>query len=379
MIQRSLTAALVAVLMLPVSTFAANDGVVPEHDQPKGFRPEARIEEKIDAQLPMDLTLRDENEQPISLGEAIGGKPTILVPVYYRCPMLCTKVLNGVLEACWQMPADFSIGGRFNVVTVSMDPLEHGDLAREKKKNYLAEYGRPGAENGWRFLFTRKETPAVLGTRSAILGQIVFLLFSCQVTVFERIHAHGHDVESSADREVRRHLPTRFQDAVEHLSAEHRAAVINRHENRRLSTDRFTQRNGLLILVPKGQIHRELGIDFLLDACFRSEALGLIVLGHDAIVRCKCRNRQHQNRDESRRQTALYHCLPPMGLGGGGLGRGGTTTSDSSAPRPAFALVGKCCELITGLPPCWTGKSCFSSSLLRLIVLSIPSCCALVL
>jgi len=162
MIQRSLTAALVAVLMLPVSTFAANDGVVPEHDQPKGFRPEARIEEKIDAQLPMDLTLRDENEQPISLGEAIGGKPTILVPVYYRCPMLCTKVLNGVLEACRQMPADFSIGGRFNVVTVSMDPLEHGDLAREKKKNYLAEYGRPGAENGWRFLTGKKENIAAL-------------------------------------------------------------------------------------------------------------------------------------------------------------------------------------------------------------------------
>lgn len=157
-----LTATLAAVLVLPLSAFAANDGVVPEHDQPKGFRPEARIEEKINTQLPMDLILRDENDKDITLGDAIGGKPTILVPVYYRCPMLCTKVLNGVLEACRQMPTDFSIGGRFNVVTVSMDPLEHGDLARAKKKAYLDEYGRPGAENGWRFLTGKKENIATL-------------------------------------------------------------------------------------------------------------------------------------------------------------------------------------------------------------------------
>jgi protein SCO1/2 len=162
--------ALAAALAAPPTARAGNDGLVPKHESPKGFRPEARIEEKIGATLPMDLTLRDENDKPISLGDAIGGKPTILVPVYYRCPMLCTKVLTGVLEACRQMPMSFSAGEQFNVVAVSMDPLEHGDLARRKKDVYLhgdpgtgqPGYGRPGAEKGWRFLTGTKESVGAL-------------------------------------------------------------------------------------------------------------------------------------------------------------------------------------------------------------------------
>lgn len=161
----AMTAALVAAALAPLPARAqqpGSGGLVPQHQQPRGFRPEAGIEEKIGAQVPLDLVLRDENEQPITFGDAMGGRATILVPVYYRCPMLCTQVLNGLLDAMRKMPADFSAGTRFNVVTVSMDPFEHGDLARKKKKAYLDEYGREGADAGWRFLTGKKENLAVL-------------------------------------------------------------------------------------------------------------------------------------------------------------------------------------------------------------------------
>jgi protein SCO1/2 len=162
-------AALVAFFAAPQSA-RAGDGVVPQHEKPKPnlYAPDAGIDEKIGSIVPMDLTLRDENDQAIALGAAIGGKPTILVPVYYRCPMLCTKVLNGVLEACRQMPTNFSVGAQFNIVTVSMDPMEHGDLARAKKYTYLhgeGGYGRSGADAGWRFLTGTKENiNALLGS-----------------------------------------------------------------------------------------------------------------------------------------------------------------------------------------------------------------------
>ncbi len=160
--------ALAAVVVLPLPAGAqqpGSGGLVPQHEQPKGFRPEAGISEMIGAQVPLDLTFRDENEQPITFGAAMAGKPTILVPVYYRCPMLCTKVLNGLLDALREMPQDFSAGGKFQVVTVSMDPKEHSDLARPKKKAYLDEYGRPGAEEGWRFLTgTEANIKALLDT-----------------------------------------------------------------------------------------------------------------------------------------------------------------------------------------------------------------------
>jgi protein SCO1/2 len=152
---------------VPLPARASNDGVVPDHERPNVARSSARIDEHLGEQLPMDLVFNNEDDQPIALGDAIAGKPTILVPVYYRCPMLCTKVLNGVLDACREMPTNYSIGAQFNVVTVSMDPKEHGALARPKKKAYVDEYGRPGAENGWRFLTGTKES---IGTLLETIG-----------------------------------------------------------------------------------------------------------------------------------------------------------------------------------------------------------------
>jgi protein SCO1/2 len=151
-------------LPLPARAQPGSGGLVPQHERPKpkGFRPGADIVEQIGAQVPLDVTLRDENEQPITFGQAMGGKPTILVPVYYRCPMLCTEILNGLLDALRKMPPNFTAGEQFTVVTVSMDPFEHSDLARTKKKAYLTEYGRPNTEFGWRFLTGTKENLATL-------------------------------------------------------------------------------------------------------------------------------------------------------------------------------------------------------------------------
>ncbi len=153
--------ALGAMVAVPLSA-RAGDGVVPAHDPKKTTLSAARIDEQIGAQVPLDLVFRDENDQPIALKDCIGDKPTILVPVYYRCPMLCTKILNGLLETLREMPDDFSVGRQFNIVTVSMDPKEHGGLAKEKKAAYVGQYGRPGAENGWRFLTGTKDACASL-------------------------------------------------------------------------------------------------------------------------------------------------------------------------------------------------------------------------
>lgn len=159
-------AALAVLLAVPAAARANPDGVVPKHDPPKQFLVNAGIEEKIGAQAPTGVVLRDENEKPVTLGEAMAGKPTILVPVYYRCPMLCTQVLNGLLAATREMPHSYSAGEQYTIVAVSMDPFEHSDLAQKKKKAYLEGdphtgepgYGRPSGEKGWRFLTGTKES-----------------------------------------------------------------------------------------------------------------------------------------------------------------------------------------------------------------------------
>lgn len=166
----SAAAALAVLLTAPRPVAAGPDGVVPKHDPPKQFLVNAGVTEKIGAQAPTGVVLRDENEKPVTLGEAMNGKPTILVPVYYRCPMLCTQVLNGLLKATREMPQDFSAGEQYTIVAVSMDPFEHSDLAQKKKQAYLngdphtgePGYGRPSGETGWRFLTGTKESVSEL-------------------------------------------------------------------------------------------------------------------------------------------------------------------------------------------------------------------------
>lgn len=114
--------------------------------------PRVGIDEKIGGQIPLELTFKDEAGNPITLRECVGGKPTILVFAYYRCPMLCTQVLNGLLDAIRDPKMDLTVGKDFNILTVSIDPKETPAQAAAKKASHVAEYGRPGAEKGWRFL-----------------------------------------------------------------------------------------------------------------------------------------------------------------------------------------------------------------------------------
>lgn len=115
-----------------------------------GDPPDVGIDQRLGAQVPLDLLFHDETGRAVRLGDCLGGKPAVLVLAYYRCPMLCNQVLNGLLDALRAIPYD--VGGEFNVVTVSFDPRERPVLAAAKKARYVSEYGRPGADAGWRFL-----------------------------------------------------------------------------------------------------------------------------------------------------------------------------------------------------------------------------------
>jgi protein SCO1/2 len=108
------------------------------------------IDQNLKQQVPLDVPFKDENGRDVKLSDYFGSKPVILSLVYYECPMLCTETLNGMVTAFKLLK--FDVGQEFNVVTISFDARETPALATEKKKNYLRQYGRPGAEQGWHFL-----------------------------------------------------------------------------------------------------------------------------------------------------------------------------------------------------------------------------------
>ncbi len=108
------------------------------------------IDQKLDAQVPGDLTFTDENGATVQLSQYYGKRPMVLTLVYYKCPMLCTMVLNDLNKVMGAMP--MNVGEQFDVVTVSFDPSEGPDLAAKKKHQYVHSYGRPHAQEGWHFL-----------------------------------------------------------------------------------------------------------------------------------------------------------------------------------------------------------------------------------
>ncbi len=139
---------------LPVAS-QAQYGRPPESALPKGGKPDVlksiTIEQRLNNQIPLDATFRDEAGRTVQLSEYFkDGKPVLLSLAYYECPMLCNEILNGVertLRALSFMP-----GREFQVINVSFDPRETPELAARKRETHLKRLQRGGAEQGWHFL-----------------------------------------------------------------------------------------------------------------------------------------------------------------------------------------------------------------------------------
>ncbi len=108
------------------------------------------IDQRLDAQLPLDLVFKDESGSSVKLGEYFGTRPVILAPVYYECSMLCSQTLSGLASAL--KAVTFDAGKDFDVVAVSFDPSEGPLQAAGKKDSSTRRYKRPGTEKGWHFL-----------------------------------------------------------------------------------------------------------------------------------------------------------------------------------------------------------------------------------
>ncbi len=102
--------------------------------------PGVDVVEKLGEKVPPGLVFRDESGKQVRLGDYLGdGKPLILAMVYFKCPMLCSLTLNGLVGALRQQ--SWKVGKEFRVLTVSFDPAEKPELAAEKQRGYLGALG----------------------------------------------------------------------------------------------------------------------------------------------------------------------------------------------------------------------------------------------
>lgn len=119
------------------------------------------IDEKLSSQIPLDLRFRDEQGDEVSLRDIFSGERPVLLSLNYSdCPMLCRVQLNGLFDGLKAM--EWSIGDQYDVVSVSIDPLETVEKARLSEQKYAQQYGRPGCQKGLRFLIGSQKNIAAL-------------------------------------------------------------------------------------------------------------------------------------------------------------------------------------------------------------------------
>lgn len=154
--------ALLCVLAVAGPANAQNRAITQVYGTPAGKSPvgglanEIGIDQHLDAPLPLELNFRDESGKQVRLQNYFHGKPVVLALVYFRCPMLCTQVLNGLLRT--SQAVKFEMGKDYEVVTVSIDPQDTPEMAAEKKASYVRAYRREGAQQGWHFLTGEPES-----------------------------------------------------------------------------------------------------------------------------------------------------------------------------------------------------------------------------
>lgn len=125
---------------------------------------EIGVIEHLDEFLPDSISLINENGEQVWLSDVI-DKPTVINFVYYRCPGICSPLMEAVAGVMDK--SDLVPGVDYQVLTISFDPKETIDLGIRKKSNYLNLMSKKveEAKKGWLF-FTSDSASIAKATKA---------------------------------------------------------------------------------------------------------------------------------------------------------------------------------------------------------------------
>lgn len=146
-----------AVLAAPLAGAMPFKDKAPLADNPAAtLMKEVDIVENLNEKVPLDAVFTDAEGKQVRLGDYFkGDKPVLLTLVYYRCPMLCSLVLGGLNKAV--LNSGMTLGEDYRAVTISIDPRETPEMAKERQRGHLQALGAPGQEADWAFLTGTEE------------------------------------------------------------------------------------------------------------------------------------------------------------------------------------------------------------------------------
>jgi protein SCO1/2 len=130
---------LIILILLILPAFGRGQSTVP---------PELGIVEKLGQTIPLDAELYDEKGNLTPL-KSVLKKPAIITFVYYKCPGICSPLLNELARMVEKM--DLKPGEDYQIITISFDHRETPEVALEKQENYLSTMQKAVPPEAWRF------------------------------------------------------------------------------------------------------------------------------------------------------------------------------------------------------------------------------------
>lgn len=154
---RLLALGVCAVMALPILAVADQDGTEDPYDVnsvPEVAR-DIGVDSKLGDIIDPDVAFHDEENRFVRIGKYFDDKPIMLSFNYSNCPKLCSVQLENMISALAQV--QFKVGRDFEMVSISIDPLEQAARAREAKQKYVRMYNEGESVDGFHFLVGKRD------------------------------------------------------------------------------------------------------------------------------------------------------------------------------------------------------------------------------
>jgi protein SCO1/2 len=112
------------------------------------------LDEHLGDYLPENLVFMATDSSRVKLSDMI-SRPTVISPVYYNCPGLCTPIMDGLVKLLNR--TDLVVGKDFDVINISFHENESPELAAIKKGNYMELVDDQDAGDHWHFMTGDRE------------------------------------------------------------------------------------------------------------------------------------------------------------------------------------------------------------------------------
>lgn len=115
---------------------------------------------RIGESVAMQAQFTDQQGRTVRIGDLLNGRPTLLIPLYFRCPNVCGAALSTLFSQLAHQP--YRVGRDFQVIAFSFDPREDVSAAREELDKLTQHWPALATEPGLHLLTASAEASQAL-------------------------------------------------------------------------------------------------------------------------------------------------------------------------------------------------------------------------